>query len=104
MALLLEQAQDVFGVFRFVGIEPFAVEQFQGIEYRRGLLGAVLAGDGAQGILRGLVPVGSGDEHRKEGIFRCLILEMRLQTNAGNRVHQVAEVDALMGADAGQCP
>ena len=63
---LLEQAEDVFGVFRFVGVEPFTVEQFQGIEHRRGLLGAILAGDGAQGILRGLVPVMS---NREKGIF-----------------------------------
>ena len=51
VAFILEQTEDVIGVVRFVGGEPFAVEQLQVIEHRRGLLGTVLAGDGTQGIL-----------------------------------------------------
>ena len=46
VAFILEQAEAVIGVVRFVG-----GEQLQVIEHRRGLLGTVLAGDGTQGIL-----------------------------------------------------
>ena len=102
MALLLGDAEDVLGVLRPVGIEPLAVEQLQGVQHRGGLLGAVLSGDGAQGVLRGLGPVRSGDEHREERVLGRLVLEMRPKTDAGDGVHQVAEVDALVGADAGK--
>ncbi len=102
VALLLGDAEDVLGVLGPVGVEPFAVEQLQGIQHRGGLLGAVLPGDGAQGVLSGLGPVRSGDEHREERVFGSLVLEFRSKTDARDGVHQVAEVDALVGADAGK--
>ncbi len=104
MTLFLKQPEDVPGVFRFVRFETLPIEQFQGIENRRGLPGTLLTGNGAQGVLRGLVPVVTGDEHRKGRIFRRLILEMGSQTNAGDGIDHIAEVDALMRVDAGQLP
>ena len=104
MPFLTEVTEDVPGVFRFVRFETLPIEQFQGIEYRRGLPGSLLAGDSAQGVLRGLVPVVTGDEHRKGRIFRRLILEMGSQTNAGDGIDHIAEVDTLMRVDAGQLP
>ncbi len=77
VALLLGDAEDVLGILRPVGIEPLAVEQLQGVQHRGGLLGAVLSGDGAQGVLRGLGPVRSGDEHREERVLGSLVLEVR---------------------------
>ena len=100
VALLLGDAEDVLGVLRPVGIEPLAVEKLQRVQHRGGLLGAVLSGDGAQGVLRGLGPVRSGDEHREERVFGSLVLEVGPKADARDGVHQVAEVDALMGADA----
>ena len=104
MALLLGDTEDVLGVLGPVGIEPLTVEKLQGIQHRGSLLGAVLSGDGAQGVLRGLGPVRSGDEHREERVFGSLVLENCPQTDARGGVHQVAEVDALVGADAGKLP
>ena len=60
--------------------------------------------DGAQGVLCGLCPVRSRDEHREERVFGSLVLELRPETDARRGVHQVAEVDALVGADAGKLP
>ena len=102
VALLLGDAEDVLGVLRPVGIEPLAVEKLQRVQHGRGLLRAVLPGDGAQGVLRGLGPVRSGDEHREEGVLGSLVLEMGPKTDARDGVHQVAEIDALVGADARQ--
>ncbi len=101
MALLLGDLEDVPGVFRPVGIEPLAVKQLKGIQHRSGLLGAVLSGDGAQGVLCGLGPVRSGDEHREERILWCLVLEVGPKTDACGGVYKVTEVDAFVGADAG---
>ena len=100
VALLLGDAEDVLGILRPVRIEPLAVEKFQGVQHRGGLLGAVLSGDGAQGVLGGLGPVRPGDEHREERVFGSLVLELGPETDARDGVHQVAEVDALVGADA----
>jgi hypothetical protein len=58
-----------------------------------------LAGDGAQGVLRGLGPVRSGEEHREERVFRSLVLEMGTQTNSCDGVHQVAEVKPRINAN-----
>ena len=83
-------------------VEALAIEQLQGVQNGSGLFGAVLSRDGAQGILRGLRPVRSGDKYREERVLRGLVLEVGPETDAGDGVHQVAEVDTFVGANARQ--
>ena len=102
MALGPDGVEDELGVLGFVGIDLFAVEQFQGIQYGRGLLGAVRSRDGPQGVLRGLGAVVAGDQDREERVVLGLIGEVRRQADPGNGVDQVAEVDGFVGRDSGQ--
>ena len=91
----------VLGVFRR---QPAVIEQFQGLKHGTGLPAWRLqqaAGNGAQGVLRGLGAIASSDEQRKLGVIRRLVGEARLQTDAGNRVHQIAQVDPLIPWRAG---
>jgi len=104
LAFLLGNGEDIVGILRSVRIEPIAFEQFQGIEYRCGLPGAVLAGDGAEGVLCGLGAVASGDEHREARILRRLLLKVGAEADARDSVDQIAEVDALVGTDARDGP
>jgi len=104
LTFLLGNGEDIVGIPRSVRIEPIAFEQFQGIEYRRGLPGTVLAGDGAEGVLHGLGAVASGDEHREARILRRLLLKVGAEADARNSVDQIAEVDALVGADSRDGP
>ena len=52
----------------------------------------------------GLLTIGTGDENRKSRIIRRLLTEMGTETDARYGIHQVAEVDALVGAYAGKLP
>ena len=98
----LDGIEDELGVLRFVGVDLLAVEKLQGVQHGGGLLGAVLPGDGPQGVLRGLGAVVAGDQDRKERIVRGLVLEVRGQADPGDGVDQVAEIDGLVGRQAGQ--
>ena len=102
VTFLFEQVENMFGIFGSIRVEPFAIEQLQTVKNGNGLFGAVLAGDGPQCVLRGLGPVLAGDEHRKTGILRRLFLEVCGQTDACHRVHQVTEIDPLVGGNSGQ--
>ena len=62
----------------------------------------MLAGDGAEGVLRRLRAIAAGDVYRERRVFRRLIREVRCQADAGDGVHQVAEVDALVVGRAGE--
>ena len=99
-ALLSDDIEDVSGVFGAVRVEPVAVEEFECVERRDALFRAGVSGDGAKGVLRGLRPVPSGDEHRKNRVFGRLILETGCEADTRDGVHQVSEADALVGADA----
>jgi len=98
----LDGIEDELGVLRLVGVDLLAVEQLQGVQHGGGLLGAVLPGDGSQGVLRGLGAVVAGDQDREERVVRGLVLEVRCQADTGDGVHQVAEVDSLVRRQARQ--
>ena len=98
----LDGIEDELGVLRLVRVDLLAVEQLQGVQHGGGLLGAVLPGDGPQGVLRGLGAVVAGDQDREERVVRGLVLEVRSQADTGDGVDQVAEVDGLVGRQAGQ--
>ncbi len=63
VALGLDGIENELGVLGLVGVDLLAIEQFQGIQHGRGLLGAVLPGNGPQRVLGGLGPVVAGDQH-----------------------------------------
>ena len=102
MPLLLEDVQDVRGVLGAVRIEPLAIEELQGVEHGGRLLGAILSGDDAQGVLCRLLAVLARDEHREVGILGRLVLKVCGQDDAGDGVYQVTEVDPLVGSEPGQ--
>jgi len=98
----LDGIENELGVLRLVGVDLLAVEQLQGVQHGGGLLGAVLPGDGSQGVLRCLGAVVAGDQDREERVVRGLVLEVRCQADTGDGVHQVAEVDSLVRRQARQ--
>src|SRR5215510_4569338 len=100
MPLLFQQIDNVLGILRAVWIETFAIQQFERIEHSSSLSRTVLPGNGTQRILRRLVSVGTSNEHREGRIIRCLILKVRSQTYAGNGIHQIAKVNALVWCKA----
>lgn len=60
--LALKGIKDELGVLRFGGSNFLPIKQLQSVQYCRGLLGAVLPGDGSQSVLRGLCAVVAGDQ------------------------------------------
>ena len=98
----LDGIKDKCSVLRFVGGNLLAVEQLQGVQHGGGLLGTVWPGDGPQSVLRSLCAVVAGDQDREKWIVRGLVLEVRSQADTGDSVDQVAEVDGLVGRQAGQ--
>ena len=70
-----------FGVLRLVGVDFLAVKQFQCVQHGGGLLGTVLSSDSPQGVLRRLGAVVAGYQDREKRVVRCLVLEVRCQTD-----------------------
>ena len=91
--------EDVIGIFRPGGVEPVAVEEFERIEDRGGLLRLRRPRDPAQRVLGRLGAVPGRDQHREARIVRRLVGEMRLQADARHRVDQIAQVDAFGRGD-----
>jgi hypothetical protein len=103
MTLLFQQIGNVRGILRAVWIETVAVQQFERIEHSGSLSGPVLPSNGTERILRRLVSVSAGDEHRKGRIVRRLILKVCGQAYAGNGIRQIAKIDALVWRKAREC-
>ena len=95
MALPVHPVEDVSGVLGLMGIESGAVEEAERIEDRGALSGLRRACDPAQRVLGRLSAIAGRDQHGEGGIVRSLVGEMALQADAGDRVDQVAKVDAL---------
>ena len=99
VTLLVHPVEDVSGVLRPTGIESGAVEETEGIEDGGALSGLRCARNPAQRVLGRLSAVAGCDQHREGGVVRCLLGEMAFQADAGDRVDEIAEVDALGRGD-----
>ena len=95
VTLPVHPVEDVSGVFGLMGIESGAVEEAERIEDRGALSGLRRARDPAQRVLGRLSAIAGRDQHGEGGIVRSLLGEMALQADAGDRVDQVAKVDAF---------
>ena len=100
VTLPVHPVEDVSGIFRSRGIESGAVEETEGIEYRRTLSGLRRARDPAQRVLGRLSAVAGRDQHREGGVVRCLFGKVAFEADAGDRVDEIAEVDALGRRDS----
>jgi len=102
VALLLGDIEDVLGVLRTAGVEPVALEEFQGVKDSRRLLGAVLPGNRPQGVLRRLPAILARDQDGEVGILGRLVLKVGRQEDAGDRVDEIPEVNPFVGTDVRQ--
>ena len=75
VALLSEQVKDVPGILRRLRTKLLAIEQVERVEHGGPLLRLLAAGEPAQGVLGGLLPVIAGDEDREGRVVRALLLE-----------------------------